>query len=680
MAISISVPEDLDFKPKITVVGVGGGGCNAVDHMIESKLEGVSFVACNTDLQALRRSTCAVRVRLGLQSTQGLGAGSNPLIGREAAEESLDEVMDAVGDAHMLFLVAGFGGGTGTGAAPVIARAAHERGILTVAVVTTPFAFEAVNRTEIAQEGLQELRNAVDTFVVIANQKLFDVQTEGMSLLDSFGLVDNVLHDGVRGITDLLMCPGLINLDFADVRSAMKDAGAALMGTGEATGENKIEEATNAAINNPLLSYQGLEMDQATSLVVNITSSANVSLTQTEQIMEIIRGRTHERVNLKVGVAIDDDMGDTIRVSVVMAGLDREHGSVLERVPHGSPGRPASSQPRLQPEPLEHSGKPNGYGSQDIPHSFGRTSPELHGAESSATAGPTPPPQAEQVGLDIGETPAASPEPLVRRRTFRSDIPDERLQPTPCETAGSRTLDPISRSIATEPMDAGEIRPTTAAEREYPPATRPSTDAAGKHGETKAQGIDAIPMKAVQLNSGLTSESSQDASVVQGADPMVREAPTRPTLAGDAPPRWTADSQDHLVAEPAAAKRGKLNGSSGSTAPVGAQETDEGNIAQLRPAVHVGSKASGESAGWKTFFGLMPGRRKSGRDRLEPSLEFASPGVPAAGTERGHRSVSDLSAPPSDHMDQDRSWVGAEPVSARAVLGVDPRQIPSFRK
>lgn len=679
MAISISVPEDLDFKPKISVVGVGGGGCNAVDHMIESKLEGVSFVACNTDLQALRRSSCPVRVRLGLQSTQGLGAGSNPLIGREAAEESLDEVMDAVGDAHMLFIVAGFGGGTGTGAAPVITRAAHERGILTVAVVTTPFAFEAVNRTEIAQEGLQELQQTVDTFVVISNQKLFDVQTEGMSLLDSFGLVDNVLYDGVRGITDLLMCPGLINLDFADVRSAMKDAGAALMGTGEATGENKIEEATTAAINNPLLNYQGLEMDQATSLVVNITSSANVSLTQTEQIMEIIRGRTHERVNLKVGVAIDDDMGDTIRVSVVMAGLDREHGSVLERVPNGVVARPASSQPRLQPEPLVHSGKPNGYGSQELPHRFGRPPSGLHGAESSVTAGPTPAPQVEQGGLDIGGPAAAFPEPPVRMYTDRSNVPADRLQPTPCETVENRTSDPVPQSIAAEPKDTTGCRPTTAVEREYPPAFRPSTFASGVQKETTSQGTNEIPVKAVPFSSGLTSESSEDASTVR-TEPTGRDAPTRPHLAGDVVSRWTADSPEDLRVGAATAMRKEPNGSSNATAPEGAQPTDSGNIAQLRPAVHVGSKGSGQSAGWKNFFGLMPGRRKSENDRLEPSLEFATLGAAGPGTEREHRSVSDLSAPQSDHMDRDRSWASAEPVSARAVLGVDPRQIPSFRK
>ena len=440
MPISISVPEDLDFRPRITVVGVGGGGCNAVDHMIESELEGVSFVACNTDLQALRRSACPARVRLGLNSTQGLGAGSDPIVGREAAEESIDKVMDAIGDAHMLFIVAGFGGGTGTGAVPVIARAAQERGILTVAVVTTPFTFEAVNRTEVAEAGLQELRVAVDTFVVIANQQLFDVQTDGMSLLDSFRLVDNVLYDGVRGITDLLMCPGLINLDFADVRSAMNNAGAALMGTGEATGENRIEEATHAAISNPLLSYQGLEVGQAAKLLVNITSSANVSLTQTERIMEIIRGRTHERVNLKIGVAIDDNMGDTIRVSVVMTGFDRRHGPGLDTVPPGIPGQRAKSPHAPGPEPLSGREVPEPL----RPGGFGRAGPSRHsgcvGSAARAPRGRRRPPNVRHRGRCRGgpERSGSGRGPSSRRKTGRPTGGRPRGREDPGAATGSR--------------------------------------------------------------------------------------------------------------------------------------------------------------------------------------------------------------------------------------------------
>ena len=678
MPISLSVPEDLDFKPRITVVGVGGGGCNAVDHMIESKLEGVSFVACNTDLQALRRSTCPVRVRLGLDSTQGLGAGSNPVIGREAAEESLDEVMDAIGDTHMLFMVAGFGGGTGTGAVPVIARAAHERGILTVAVVTTPFTFEAVNRTEVAQAGLQDLRNAIDTFVVIANQKLFDVQTDGMSLLDSFRLVDNVLYDGVRGITDLLMCPGLINLDFADVRSAMKDAGAALMGTGEATGEDRIEEATNAAISNPLLSYQGLEMDQATNLLVNITSSANVSLTQTERIMEIIRGRTHERVNLKVGVAIDDNMGDTIRVSVVMAGLDREHGSGLEATPPRILGHPEKSSKPSRSEPPGGQEAPPRQGHLEDPGVFGHPSAPAVSPRSRQTfddpagsrtasngldpAGPSMTPCSESVGDGSGGR-----ETMEQRSTDHGgdvvQAADQgRGNPPATRVAGSETRAPRSEpSAASMGNGAGRrAAPVAELEPERPMSTH------------RARNLQS------ELGSGPGGSSAEP---IRPAPRVVdRDDPIQDPLPGDL--RRAAVGRERMRTARDPETNGLGLGSTPAPDRMAGAAVARGSVAtpQLRPAVHVDSETGQASSSWARLFGLLPVRRKSGKGRQEPSLQLHSPGVRESASGNARSSVSNVTSGRDSSVGSGAAWTGGETVSARAVLGIDPRQIPSFRK
>ena len=678
MPISLSVPEDLDFKPRITVVGVGGGGCNAVDHMIESKLEGVSFVACNTDLQALRRSTCPVRVRLGLDSTQGLGAGSNPVIGREAAEESLDEVMDAIGDTHMLFIVAGFGGGTGTGAVPVIARAAHERGILTVAVVTTPFTFEAVNRTEVAQAGLQDLRNAIDTFVVIANQKLFDVQTDGMSLLDSFRLVDNVLYDGVRGITDLLMCPGLINLDFADVRSAMKDAGAALMGTGEATGEDRIEEATNAAISNPLLSYQGLEMDQATNLLVNITSSANVSLTQTERIMEIIRGRTHERVNLKVGVAIDDNMGDTIRVSVVMAGLDREHGSGLEATPPRILGHPDKPSKPSKSEPPHGQEAPARQGRLEVPGVFGHPSAPGDGPRSRQPFDDAAGSRTDSNGLDPADpsmTPCADSvgdgfsggETMEQRSTDHggdvAQAADQGRSAQPeAGVAGRETPASRSEPSAVSMGNGADHRPAHVAE------LRPERPASARRSGNSQSELGGGP-------GGSVPESIRPAPRV-----VDRDGPMQDSLPGDG--ERAAVGRERMRAAQDPETNGLGLGSSPAPDRMAGAAVARGSVAtpQLRPAVHVDSGTGQASSSWTKLFGLLPVRRKSGKDRQEPSLQLHSPGVRESASGTARSSVSNVTSGRDSSVGSGTAWAGGETVGARAVLGIDPRQIPSFRK
>ncbi|MDB9761784.1 cell division protein FtsZ [Alphaproteobacteria bacterium] len=322
MSINISVPPTHELKPRITVIGVGGAGCNAVNNMIASHLEGVEFVVTNTDAQSLANSSAQMRVQLGANITQGLGAGARPEIGRAAADESLDQILEHIDGTHMLFVTAGMGGGTGTGAAPVIAKAARERGILTVGCVTKPFQFEGKNRMRLAEEGINELQKSVDTLIVIPNQNLFRVANAQTTFSDAFKMADKVLYSGVRGVTDLMVMPGVINLDFADVRSVMMEMGKAMMGTGDAEGDNRALEAAAAAIANPLL--DDVSLAGARGVLVNVTGGPDLTLFEVDEIVDHIRQQSDEDVNLIFGASQDDSMHNNIRVSVVATGIDCE--------------------------------------------------------------------------------------------------------------------------------------------------------------------------------------------------------------------------------------------------------------------------------------------------------------------------------------------------------------------
>ena len=322
MSINISVPPTHELKPRITVIGVGGAGCNAVNNMIASHLEGVEFVVSNTDAQSLANSSAQMRVQLGANVTQGLGAGARPEIGRAAADESLDQILEHIDGTHMLFVTAGMGGGTGTGAAPVIAKAARERGILTVGCVTKPFQFEGKNRMRLAEEGISELQKSVDTLIVIPNQNLFRVANAQTTFSDAFKMADKVLYSGVRGVTDLMVMPGVINLDFADVRSVMMEMGKAMMGTGDAEGDNRALEAAAAAIANPLL--DDVSLAGARGVLVNVTGGPDLTLFEVDEIVDHIRQQSDEDVNLIFGASQDDSMHNNIRVSVVATGIDCE--------------------------------------------------------------------------------------------------------------------------------------------------------------------------------------------------------------------------------------------------------------------------------------------------------------------------------------------------------------------
>ncbi|KAB0267020.1 cell division protein FtsZ [Microvirga brassicacearum] len=321
MAINLQAPDIRELKPHITVFGVGGAGGNAVNNMIESGLLGVEFVVANTDAQALTSSKAERIIQMGLQVTEGLGAGSQPEVGRAAAEEVMDEIRDQLSGSHMVFITAGMGGGTGTGAAPVIARAARELGILTVGVVTKPFQFEGVRRMRLAESGINELQQSVDTLIVIPNQNLFRVATEKTTFADAFAMADQVLYSGVACITDLMVKEGLINLDFADVRSVMRGMGKAMMGTGEASGENRAIRAAEAAIANPLL--DDVSMKGARGLLISITGGNDLTLYELDEAATRIREEVDQDANIILGATFDESLEGIIRVSVVATGIDQ---------------------------------------------------------------------------------------------------------------------------------------------------------------------------------------------------------------------------------------------------------------------------------------------------------------------------------------------------------------------
>jgi cell division protein FtsZ len=322
MTLNLTIPQQThtDFTPRITVIGVGGGGTNAVDNMIAANLQGVEFVVANTDAQQLMHSRANRRIQLGPHITQGLGAGAKPEIGRAAAEEAADELYRHLDGCHMVFVTAGMGGGTGTGAAPVIARMARERNILTVGVVTKPFSFEGTRRARAADQGIEELQQYVDTLIVIPNQNLFRMANEQTTWREAFKMADQVLYMGVRGVTDLMMAPGLVNLDFADIRTVMAEMGKAMMGTGEAEGENRALRASEAAISNPLL--EDTSMSGARGLLINITGGDDMTLFEVDQAANRIREEVDEDANIIFGSSIDESLAGRVRVSVVATGID----------------------------------------------------------------------------------------------------------------------------------------------------------------------------------------------------------------------------------------------------------------------------------------------------------------------------------------------------------------------
>jgi cell division protein FtsZ len=415
MVLHLTVPPPMmtnDFTPKITVIGVGGGGTNAVDNMIALELKGVEFVVANTDAQQLMHSRADRRIQLGPHITQGLGAGAKPEIGRAAAEEAADELYRHLADVHMVFVTAGMGGGTGTGAAPVIARMARERGILTVGVVTKPFTFEGARRARSAEEGIAELQQYVDTLIVIPNQNLFRLANERTGWKEAFKMADNVLYMGVRGVTDLMVAPGMVNLDFADIRTVMAEMGKAMMGTGEAEGENRAIRAAETAISNPLL--EDNSMSGARGLLINITGGDDMTLFEVDQAANRIREEVDEEANIIFGSAIDDSLAGRIRVSVVATGINM-------------PDQKSAERPRLVA--VGGGGAAQAVASQAIPQQNGGGNPGIPGqpqalrpASGIPGIAPRPPiPAPRPLPLQPMARPAPAAEPEGRQPEYEPE-------------------------------------------------------------------------------------------------------------------------------------------------------------------------------------------------------------------------------------------------------------------
>ena len=340
MTINLSVPQTMqELRPRITVVGVGGAGGNAVNNMINADLDGVDFLVANTDGQALAHSLAGRKIQLGTAITQGLGAGSQPDVGRAAAEESMEAVMGELADCNMVFITAGMGGGTGTGAAPIIARAARERGVLTVGVVTKPFDFEGQRRMAQAEAGIEEMQAYVDTLIVIPNQNLFRLANERTTFADAFHIADTVLHQGVAGVTDLMIKPGQINLDFADIRAVMSEMGKAMMGTGEASGESRATQAAEAAINNPLL--DDITMQGARAVLINVTGGLDMTLFEVDEAANRVRREVDSEAVIIFGSTFDEKLEGVMRVSIVATGIEAVAGAGARPMP--SPATLSSS-------------------------------------------------------------------------------------------------------------------------------------------------------------------------------------------------------------------------------------------------------------------------------------------------------------------------------------------------
>ncbi len=425
-------PVDVQkLSPKITVIGVGGAGGNAVNNMISSNLQGCEFLVCNTDAQALENSLSEHKIQLGVNVTGGLGAGSKPEIGKAAADESLDEVMQYLEGANMAFVTCGMGGGTGTGAAPVIAKACRERGILTVGVVTKPFHFEGSHRMKMAESGLEEMQNYVDTLIVIPNQNLFRIANEKTTFAEAFRMADSVLQSGVRGVTDLMVRPGLVNLDFADIRTAMQEMGKAMMGTGEASGERRAIEAAESAINNPLL--DDVSMKGAHGVIINVTGGFDMTLFEADEAANRIRDEVDPDANIIFGATFDESLEGVMRVSIVATGIEKEAAK------NSRPG----------------SGKVGGNGQIGTAHLLERAKPQTYQEQSSGY---------------IPQNPQAQMQPRQQQQTqpyTQHQIPPQAHQPIyqPAETRsmaqqlGVNTSSPVSATQEVRSMSAPQPLP-----------------------------------------------------------------------------------------------------------------------------------------------------------------------------------------------------------------------------
>ncbi|GHC75229.1 cell division protein FtsZ [Limoniibacter endophyticus] len=549
MTINLQKPDITELKPRITVFGVGGGGGNAVNNMITSGLRGVEFVVANTDAQALTMTKAERLIQLGANVTEGLGAGSQPEVGRAAAEECIDEIIDHLSNTHMCFVTAGMGGGTGTGAAPVVARAAREKGILTVGVVTKPFHFEGQRRMKTADFGIEELQKNVDTLIVIPNQNLFRIANDKTTFADAFAMADQVLYSGVACITDLMVKEGLINLDFADVRSVMREMGKAMMGTGEASGEGRAMAAAEAAIANPLLDETS--MKGARGLLISITGGRDLTLFEVDEAASRIREEVDEDANIILGATFDEDLEGVIRVSVVATGIDKSAAEIsnpanptIRTIQNAAPARQASQPVQEQirdPRPVD-------------PVAEALRSAEFHAGAPRAQAAPQPAPAA-QVQDDfrpqsrlfagsaaVAQAPVRAPQPapapvLQQPAPVREVAPQQPQQQMYQQPAPA----PVQQPVAQPRMPRADDFPAVA-RAEMQPQAQP------RHEEEDRSPLGGLLKR---LTNGLTRREEEPAPAPQAAPRMRTPQPAAP-----APQERRAPSADSQMYAP---RRGQMD-------------------------------------------------------------------------------------------------------------------------
>ncbi|TIT07572.1 MAG: cell division protein FtsZ [Mesorhizobium sp.] len=532
MTINLQKPDITELKPRITVFGVGGGGGNAVNNMITAGLRGVEFVVANTDAQALTMSKAERLIQLGAHVTEGLGAGSQPEVGRAAAEECIDEIIDHLSNTHMCFVTAGMGGGTGTGAAPVVARAAREKGILTVGVVTKPFHFEGQRRMKTADMGIEELQKCVDTLIVIPNQNLFRLANDKTTFADAFAMADQVLYSGVACITDLMVKEGLINLDFADVRSVMREMGKAMMGTGEASGEGRAMAAAEAAIANPLLDETS--MKGAKGLLISITGGRDLTLFEVDEAATRIREEVDQDANIILGATFDEELEGVIRVSVVATGIDKSAAEIAAapisiRAPQKPTARPAAAPvAEIRPAPVQ----PQAYEPRAVDPVAEAI--QLAEANAAAMAQPRPAPVDDfRPQSKIFQAPPAQPQPQPQPVMQ----PQVMQQPAP--------LREMPQPVAAAPQRMPRVE-------DFPPVVRAEVEAKTRPADHENSG----PMGLIKrLTNGLTRREEEPARLqpAQPREPKLRQAaPEMRRLASQdpalyAPRRGQLDDQGRLT-------------------------------------------------------------------------------------------------------------------------------------
>jgi cell division protein FtsZ len=542
MTLNLTMPGQDELKPRITVFGVGGAGGNAVNNMIEKALEGVEFVVANTDAQALQHSRSKDRIQMGVKVTEGLGAGARATVGAAAAEESIEQIVDHLAGAHMCFITAGMGGGTGTGAAPIIAQAARELGVLTVGVVTKPFQFEGSKRMRQAEEGVEALQKMVDTLIIIPNQNLFRLATEKTTFTEAFSMADDVLYQGVKGVTDLMVRPGLINLDFADVRAVMDEMGKAMMGTGEAVGEDRAVQAAEKAIANPLLDE--ISLQGAKGVLINITGGDDLTLFELDEAANRIREEVDPNANIIVGSTLDTGLEGAMRVSVVATGIDAVDVNSELPVPRRSIAAPLQA-------PLVVEQKLDAEAPVEAPVAAPQTAPEVAVAVEAPAASAAPaqnefsePSLFAELNQDATEAPVAAPaapaQNFFAAERAGGDVPPPAYQPQAQEsfqspnayedTSGFGHPSDVATFVAPKAPTPGTPTPQAMARLQAAVHKQPREDQAASHAPMGAPhhdgGQDKPRFGINSLINRMTGATATGGSEPSRAEPSVQaEAP-----------------------------------------------------------------------------------------------------------------------------------------------------------